>query len=112
MPEPDDVGIDKQKILKNIANEAGPASAAPAPAPAKAEPAPAPAPVAVPPPAAAPRESIWDHRHSLAMLILCMIGVLWLVVGITGKVPLGLVLGPLFLAAAAFGIIGNLLRGR
>lgn len=111
MAEHDDVGIDKQKILKNIAQESAsppaPASAAPPKAADAAPSAPAPA---VEPSPAAFRESFWDHRHSIATLVLCMIGVLWLVIGITGRVPLGLVLGPVFIASAAFAVIAPLVR--
>jgi hypothetical protein len=104
--EPDDVGIDKQKILKNVsaaANEPPRATPAkPVPAPPTKTPS---RPVAVPPPPAvtlpAPKPGVWDHRQAIATLVLCMIGVLWLVVGLAGKMTFAVLAGVVFVGGGA-----------
>ncbi|GEM_PF-6932355 len=84
MAEPEDVGIDKQKVLQSVSGATPPSSPSPpkttAPSPAKGEEAP---PTAPPPPAAPPR--VRRNRDVAATLVFFLCGLAWIIAGFAGK---------------------------
>ncbi|MBI2900866.1 MAG: hypothetical protein HYY17_11835 [Planctomycetes bacterium] len=104
MAEPDDVGIDKQKILKSVASAGKPApSAAPAPSPVPA----AAAPAAAPP---VPMPSARRRRDIVATVVLFMVGAPWLAMGIFGSMKWASLLGGAMIAVSLLSFV--LLAGR
>lgn len=110
MPGPEDVGVDKQKVLKSVAE--GAAAPAPVHRPPPAKPRTVAAP-ASPPPAPPPAPlSMWRHRHWFSTVILGTVGALWLGSGLVGKWRLGIAIGTGLLAVTVLSLALLVLRGR
>ena len=100
MAAPEDAGVDKQGVLRSVSESAQAPKTSTGPL----------TPASLPSAPPAPEGRVWGHRHILATLVICVVGLLWLAGGLAGGILPATIVGAALVLASVVSLI--LLRFR